>query len=245
VGLPACVLSVLAALALAACARQSSGDDAAFGQKVRAYLLAHPEVLQEVGQRLEARQAAEEAREEQAARLRVPKLRAALEHDPQDFVANPGGAVTVTEFFDYRCPHCVTAAPSVVALIRQRPDVRFVFKESPIFGSISEHAARAALAVKTAGGDYLGLYQSYMSTPKLDDATIDRLARAKGAAASDLAAGPSSRAGAHIARNEALLNQLGAATPVFVVGDQIVFGDDMQALAGAIAQAHASPSAKG
>ena len=93
--------------------------------------------------------------------------------------------MTVTEFYDYRCPHCINIAPKVVALIRTRPDVRFVFKEMPIFGATSEHAARAALAAKAQGKDYVGLYDAFMSAHPLTDDEIDRIAAAKGV---DLAA---------------------------------------------------------
>ena len=96
-----------------------------------------------------------------------------MEHDPRDFVANPNGRITVTEFYDYRCPHCANMAPKVAELIEKNPDIRFVFKEMPIFGATSEHAAYAAIAVKKAGGDYLGLYQALMATHPLDRA-IDR-----------------------------------------------------------------------
>jgi len=45
------------ALLLAACEPKASDD--AFGRRVRAYLLSHPEVLQEVAQRLDAKEAAD------------------------------------------------------------------------------------------------------------------------------------------------------------------------------------------
>ena len=131
-----------------------------FGQRVRAYLLAHPEVFQEAAQRLQAKDAADEADVMRRGRAQIPRLRAAIERDPADFVANPNGRVTVTEFYDYRCPHCVNAAPKVLDLIAAHPEVRFVFKETPIFGPTSEHAARAALAVKAAGGDGLAFYRN-------------------------------------------------------------------------------------
>jgi protein-disulfide isomerase len=233
--------AALAAVALAACQPQAGADDAAFGRRVRAYLLAHPEVLQEASQKLDAKMAAKDAADLKAAQAKLPSVRQALEHDPRDFVANPSGWVTVTEFYDYRCPHCIDAAPQVVALIRRHPEVRFVFKEMPIFGPISQHAARAALAVKAAGGDYVGLYQALMATPALDDATIDRLASARGARAADL--GPNAAAGAvaQIARNDALFNELDlGGTPAFVVGDQIILGDDMTALGAAVDRARAA-----
>jgi protein-disulfide isomerase len=235
------LLPLVAALAVAGCQKApAAGDDAAFGQRVRAYLLAHPEVLQETTQRLETKLAAQEDAERRKAQGQLPGVRAALEHDASDFVANPAGAVTVTEFYDYRCPHCIDAAPAVIALIRQHPDVRFVFKEMPIFGPVSQHAADAALAVRKAGGDYVGLYQAFMATPALDDAAIDRIALAKGARPADLAPGAQSQDQAQIARNTALFNKLDLeGTPAFIVGDQIILGDDMKALDAAIGQARA------
>ncbi|HEY2051301.1 MAG TPA: DsbA family protein [Caulobacteraceae bacterium] len=203
--------------------------------------MAHPEVLQEATQRLEAKLAAQEEAEQRMAQKALPSVRTALEHDPRDFVANPNGTITVTEFYDYRCPHCINAATSVLALIRQHPDVRFVFKEMPIFGAVSEHASRAALAVKKAGGDYVGLYQAYMSAHALDDATIDRLALAKGAHPADLAPAAARQDDAHLAANAALFNKLDLeGTPAFIVGNQFVLGDDMKALDAAVASARAA-----
>ena len=231
------VLVGLAALALASCQKQ---DDAAFGQRVRTYLLDHPEVLQEVARRLDARQAAADASDQRKAEAMLPGLRPAIERDPRDFVANPGGAVTVTEFYDYRCPHCAEAAPRVMALIHANPDVRFVFKEMPIFGPTSEHAARAALAVRTAHGDSLGLYQAFMNARPLDDETIDRIAKEKGARAADLGPSAAGAANAQIAQTTALFTKLSlGGTPAFIIGDNIILGADMPAVDIAIARARA------
>jgi protein-disulfide isomerase len=225
----------LAVLALAACG-PAAGDDKAFGAKVRAYLLAHPEVIQEASEKLQARQEAEQAAAERKAQADLPKLRAALEHDPRDFVANPAGKITVTEFYDYRCPHCANAAPKVAELIRKNPDVRFVFKEMPIFGATSEHAAYAAIAVKKAGGDYLGLYQALMATHPLDRSTIDRIALDKGARPEDMAPGPINTA--QLADTANLFKTLALdGTPAFIVGNIIIGGEDMDAVDAAIAQA--------
>lgn len=221
-------------LTLAACARPDG--DKAFGERVRAYLLAHPEILQEASDKLQANAEAQALAAQKRAEANLPRLRTAIERDPRDFVANPKGQVTVTEFFDYRCPHCASMAPRLVALIRQHPDIRFVFKEMPIFGATSEHAAYAALAVKKAGGDYLGLYQQFMTTRPLDDATIDRLAIADGAHAGDISPGATSTA--QLAATNALFDKLGLdGTPGFVVGDHIFAGEDMVALEAAIDKA--------
>ncbi|MDQ2860144.1 MAG: DsbA family protein [Pseudomonadota bacterium] len=230
-------VGVLAAAAVGACggAGANNSDDA-FGAKVRAYLLAHPEVVQEAAQRLQVKADADEAAQEQKARADLPLLRGQIERDPRDFVANPAGKITVTEFYDYRCPHCANAAPKVLALIAADPDVRFVFKEMPIFGATSQRAARAALAVKKAGGDYLGVYRTLMATHPLDDIAIDRIALAKGAKAADIAVNRA--ADAQLADTTALFTKLSlGGTPAFIVGDEIVYGEDMEALANAIAKA--------
>ena len=230
-GLSVLVIALAAAL-LTGC-QDKAADDATFGQRVRAYLLAHPEVLQESARRLDAKLAEDELATERQGAERLPRLRAAVERDPADFVAHPGGVVTVTEFYDYRCPHCVNAAPRVVALIRDHPQVRFVFKEMPIFGPVSEHAARAALAVKAASGDYLGLYSAFMATRGLDDATIDALAHQKGVIVIPAA-------NTHLAATTALFTQLGlGGTPAFIIGDKIVYGEDMDAVEAAVARAEA------
>jgi len=230
--------AALAALGLAAC---QPSPDANFDARVKAYLMAHPEALRAALDNMQAKEEAEqeksEASDDAKAQAALPALRAALERDPRDFVANPGGKVTVTEFYDYRCPHCINIAPKVVALIRSHPDVRFVFKEMPIFGDTSEHAARAALAAKAQGKDYVGLYDAFMSAHPLTDEEIDRIAAAKGV---DLAAmkAPAAlaKANAQLADTATLAKKLAIeGTPGFVVGDTFVRGEDADALNAAIA----------
>jgi protein-disulfide isomerase len=223
------------AMSLGAC-QPPKDDDDAFAARVKAYLMAHPETLRAA---LDNMQAKEEADADAKAKADLSALRPALERDPRDFAANPAGKVTVTEFYDYRCPHCINIAPKVVALIRGRPEVRFVFKEMPIFGPTSEHAARAALAAKAQGKDYVGLYEAMMQARPLTDAQIDRLAGAKGV---DLAAmnAPDAKAkdAAQLTDTANLASKLDIdGTPGFVVGDVIIHGEDFDALQAAIAKA--------
>ncbi|MGH6992978.1 MAG: DsbA family protein [Caulobacteraceae bacterium] len=210
----------------AACSR--GADDQAFGERVHAYLMAHPEVIEEAASRLQAKAALEEQADLKKGEALIPRLREAIERDPRDFVANPSGRITVTEFYDYRCPHCADAAPKVLDIIRSEPDVRFVFKEMPIFGPTSEHAARAALAVKAAGGNYLRLYQTFMSTRPLTDEDIDREADALGAKGEGATSKTADRQLAQTAQLFGALDLEG--TPAFVVGDDIIPGEDMEAL---------------
>lgn len=220
-------LAALAVLTLSACQPQAS--DPEFGAKVRAYLLDHPEVVEEAQIRLQEKRIA----------AAINQVRPILERDPRDFVANPAGRITVVEFFDYQCGHCINIAPAVLDIIKRNPDVRFVFKEMPIFGADSEAAARAAIAVKQAGGNGVGLYQAYMSTRPLTPEAITRIAVANGATAARLQ-DPSFQAAANaqILEVHSLAQALGiTGTPAFIVGDTLIPGEDLEGLKAAIERA--------
>jgi protein-disulfide isomerase len=226
------------ALALSGCGK---ADDAAFDARVRAYLLNHPEVIQEAIDKLQAKQ---DARTAAQAKLAIGKNRDAIERDPRDFVANPTGKITVTEFYDYRCPHCVNAAPAVLSLIQSNPDVRFVFKEFPIFGAASDKAAAAAIAVKHDGGDYLGVYKDFMAARPLDDAAVDRILTAHGVAPATINnAQLKAAAASQLADVRKLAIGIGIeGTPAFIIGDTLVPGEDMDAVKAAITAARNSKS---
>jgi protein-disulfide isomerase len=226
-------------LAVAACAVALSGcsrADEAFDAKVHAYLMAHPEVIQEAMVKLQEKQ---EAQALAGAKAAIEKNRKAIEQDPRDFVANPGGKITLTEFYDYRCPHCVNIAPSVVQLIQANPDVRVVFKEFPIFGAASERAAAGAIAVKKAGGDYVGVYHAFMTTRPLDNAAVDRILQAHGV---DPAKLDQADLKAETERQLTDVRDLATAlnidgTPAFIVGDTLIPGEDLDAVKAAIDKA--------
>ena len=221
--------AALAALSLAACQK---ADDAAVGQRVHAYLMAHPEVIQEAIQKLQDNQQAEAAK---ASTTAINKYRNELERDPRDIVINPNGKVTVVEFFDYRCGYCKLAAPEVVKLIHENPDIRFVFKQFPIFGELSDTAAKVALTPQ-AKPKALQLYQSWMAEKALDDTLLDK----------DLAAAGVDPALARKAANDPAIERqildtraLATAlkidgTPAFIVGDTLIPGADLPALRAAI-----------
>jgi protein-disulfide isomerase len=230
------LLALATALALAGCGK--AYDDKAFGDRVHAYLMAHPEVIREASQALEAK---DQQKQLADAKVAIAKNRQQLEHDPADYVANPNGKVTVTEFYDYRCPHCMNMAPTVLAIIHDNPNVRFVFKEFPIFGATSDRAAEGALLIKQRGGDYLGLYRDFMSTKGLNDASIDQILQAHGVNAASLA-DPATQVQtqAHLAAVKQLAIIMGIdGTPAFIIGDTLIPGEDPDGLKAAIKQAGA------
>lgn len=229
------MLAAAAAAALVSVSGCQKAEDAAFGNKVRAYLLEHPEVIEEAITKLQEKKQAEAAGVAKAA---LEKNRAALERDPRDFVANPNGKITVTEFYDYRCGYCKLAAPEVVKLVEQNPDVRFVFKEFPIFGGLS-NAAAAILLTPQAKPKFLQLHQAFMAEKTLDEAAIERHLRAAGVDVNAAKVAASSDAVTkHMQDTHALAQALQIeGTPAFIVGDRIIPGADMEALKTAIADA--------
>jgi signal transduction histidine kinase len=84
----ACVAAVLGLLTLGACERTAAEDDA-FGARVRAYLLSHPEVIQEAVDKLQQKADADEAAAQDKARRALPAFRAAVERDPRDYASTP------------------------------------------------------------------------------------------------------------------------------------------------------------
>lgn len=228
---------------MAACSQPATPKvDEAFGQKVRAYLLAHPEVLMEVSEKLQQKQAAESAAKSQGA---IAKHRQAIERDPRDFVANPNGTITVTEFFDYKCGYCKLAAPHVIEIIEKNPDVRFVFKEFVIFGRDSEAAARMTVGAQ-AQGKALAVHKGLMAEKSLDAAAVERIAKAAGV---DVAKAKTDGAAQAVTQQLQDVQSLAQAlhiegTPAFIIGDKMIPGADMNALKLAIEEARLAASKK-
>jgi protein-disulfide isomerase len=223
-------------LARSACNKPAEADPA-FGAKVRAYLLEHPEVIEEAVVKLRQKQTLEQAK---ASASTLSKHRQQLERDPRDLVINPNGEFTVVEFFDYRCGYCKVVAPEVVKLIQENPDVRFVFKEFPIFGEVSDSAAKLALTPqgKTRG---VQLYKAWMADKGLDEAALDRHLAEAGldpAAVRKAANDPAIAQQIHDIR--LLAGALGLqGTPAFVVGDYVIPGADIGSVRAALAKVKA------
>jgi protein-disulfide isomerase len=228
--------AVTAALALSACQKQA---DAEFGAKVRAYLLEHPEVLQEMAVKLREK---EQLAQTTASKAAVQKFRAQLERDPRDVVINPGGSITVVEFFDFNCGYCKLVAPEVVKLVEENPDVRLVLKQFAFQTEDAVAAAKVALT-EPARPKALALYRELLAQKPLDAAAIDRSLVAVGLdPAATRAAGAAPAIERQIQDAHALAGQLKIeGTPAFVVGDQVIHGADIEALRAAVAAQRAGP----
>ena len=209
----------------------------AFGARVRAYLLAHPEVIVEAVQIYQQRQQAAQA---ETVKGTIAERADEIFRDPAAPVSGNGrGDVTLVEFFDYNCKYCRAVAPTVDAVLGADAGLRLVYKEFPILGAGSEAAARVALAARRQGR-YQELHEALMRVEMpVTEAKALQAAAAVGLDLErlrrDMADPAIDRA---IARNQALAAALGInGTPGFVIGDQVVPGAvDRATLEGLVAQ---------
>ena len=92
---------------------------------------------------------------------------------------NSNGKVTIIEFFDYRCSHCMAMTPVIDSLMNKNPEVHVIFKEFPIRGKISVYAAKAALAANNQG-KFVELHDAMMGQDNLDESKIMSMAKSLG-----------------------------------------------------------------
>lgn len=145
----------------------------------------------------------------------------ALFHQASDPIhGNPNGKVTIVEFFDYQCSYCTSMLPIIDKIVKNNPNVRVVYKEYPIKGSISEFAARAALAANKQGKyrqfSRALLYTRYHLTP----GTVFEVAEKVGLNIDQLKKDMESPAiRAQLNKNLALAEKLNVnGTPAFFIG---------------------------
>jgi protein-disulfide isomerase len=133
-------------------------------QVVHDYLLKNPEVIIQAVQVLQQKQMSEATKSIAKTQNNAPKFANALFQKPNDpMMGNPKGKVTIVEFFDYQCAHCVEMTPVLESIVQSNSDVGVIFKEFPIRGPVSETASRAALAARIQG-KYMELHKAIMNT---------------------------------------------------------------------------------
>src|SRR5262245_26200768 len=145
---------------------------------IRDYLINKPEILVEMTNELDKRQAAEQSVQRQKA---IAQNADAIFRSPVSHVAvNPDGDVSVVESFDYNCPCCHPAIPGVLKLINEDGKIRLVLKELPILSDDSVAAAKLALAASKQG-KYFEMHQKLLSEPgKADKEKALRIAKELG-----------------------------------------------------------------
>lgn len=134
---------------------------------VHDYILKNPDVIVQALQSYQQKQMEDAQKTMEKTQQNASKFANDLFHDANDpVVGNPNGKVTIVEFFDYQCPHCIEMTPVLEKIIQSNPDARIVFKEFPIRGPASEMASKAALAAKMQG-KYFEFHKGLMAANKV------------------------------------------------------------------------------
>jgi protein-disulfide isomerase len=238
-----CLLIAAAAGPARAADNFSPAQTKAIERIVRDYLVKHPEVLMEA---IQAAEDKDKTDKEVSAEQTIRDRHQELYDDPDAQIGgNPGGDVTIVEFFDYRCPYCKEVQPSLQTLLKTDPKLRVVYKEFPILGPASVYASKMALASR-AQGKYLAFHDEMMATKgTIDESVVNRVAASVGIdVAKAKAAMDAPKNIGVIKKDYALADALNInGTPAFILGGKLIPWamslDDMKSMIAAARQAHA------
>lgn len=191
---------------------------------IKDYLMNHPEVLAEVSQALEKKQAAEQAAK--AEKFLADNKTKVFASNGDVVIGNPKGDVTIVEFFDYNCGWCKRALDDIQKLTKADPRVRVVLKEYPIFGGpVSVTAAKAALA-SVKQNKYWEFHSALMREKQVTEQNIFAIAQRVGLDVARLKADMADkRLDATIQENIEVGQGLGIeGTPGFVIDSRVNVG---------------------
>lgn len=238
---------VLAGLGTATAQDSKPLDKAAVEKIIRDYLVENPEIMLEVQDALEAKQA--ELAQASQSKI-ITENHDAIFNNPNDAVyGNPKGDVTIVEFYDYNCGYCKRAMPDMKALMKADPELRFVLKEFPILGPESMKTHLVAQAFKKLMPEkYLELHDVLMSTPS--SSTEDSALKAAIALGADEAKLREAMKSPEVIGSFQTAYTIGQAlningTPSYIIGNQLVAGAvGAQTLAAKIAEQRKLQAAK-
>lgn len=201
-------------------------DEQRVREIVEQLLRERPEIIVEA---ITAYQEEQELAKQTAQRDALSARAKELFEQPGDpFIGNPDAAITVVEFFDYRCGYCKRVLNDVVAVAAAHNDVKVVFKEFPILGEASVIASRVSLAVNMVAPQKYGEFHKKVMSGRgsYTESSLLQLADAMGIDPDAVRAKiDSDEVNSAIRSNYELAEQLGIrGTPAFVVGDQVVPG---------------------
>ncbi|MGL5165874.1 MAG: DsbA family protein [Afipia sp.] len=195
---------------------------------IKDYLVANPEVLEEMSAELQKRQTAAEVEKHRAAVKRNAEV---IFNSPRGVVVgNRSGDVNFVEFFDYNCGYCKRAMGDMLELMKADPKLRVVLKEFPVLGPGSVEAAQVAVAVRMqdpTGKKYLDFHQKLLnSRGQADKARAMAAAKDAGLDMAKLEKDMASpEVSATLNENFKLAEDMGLnGTPSYVIGGDVVVG---------------------
>ena len=167
------ILSVGISAAVTSCGKKevATAPAADVNASIESYLKSNPNIIRETLE-LAARKEQEEAEKRIAENYKknIDELHN-IKNSP--YVGPKDAKITIVEFFDFNCGYCKRLAPALTKVIKDNPDVRFVFKPVGFLGPTSLTAAKAVLAAHEQG-KFFELYEALLSfNGRITDEVID------------------------------------------------------------------------
>jgi protein-disulfide isomerase len=230
-------LTVCLLLATAHAGEFTPAQRAEIVQIMRDALKQDPSILRDA---VNAMQADDGDRQQAAARAAIAAARGKLVNPADPIAGDPGGDVTIVEFFDTRCPYCRKLEPTMSDLLARDHRVRLVYKDLPILGPDSVLGSKALLAAQKQGR-YEKLREAIMSAPPdTDKRGIQAIAQNLGLDWERMKHDMDDPAiAARLQANLTLAHELGIeGTPALVIGGNLIPGAiDLADLQTAVAEA--------
>lgn len=147
---------------------------------VHDYLLANPQILVEVAQKLQAQETDKQNSKIAKIKENLPKFKKEIFDDKapaRTVVGNPHGKVTMVVISQYLCSHCKLTEPLVEKMIAANPDLKVIYLQWPFFGNEAIYAAKAALAADKQGKFFEVHKALFNSTSFLNKDEVDKIVK--------------------------------------------------------------------
>lgn len=205
-------------------------DKAGVETIVHDYILAHPDIIPEAIQVLQDRKQSETINQNRS-RIETPW--------GYEWEGDAHGDVTVVEFFDYNCGYCRASVADVQRLLVEDKHLKIVYREIPVLGEESDHAALVSLSLAETAQNWTVFHRRVYARNGAGDAALAQAGQEAGLKMPTALALKASALRVEINANLTLAQKLGVSgTPSWVVGNKILSGAvGYDALKEAIAEA--------
>ena len=115
------------------------------------YLVNNPQVLVEVGKKLQEQELEEQKAQIARIKIAIPKYKNKIfdtKTPGRIVLGNPQGKIILAEFTQHQCHHCKEATVLVDKLLKNHPEIQFITIYWPFFGDDAAYTAQAVLAAQ-------------------------------------------------------------------------------------------------
>jgi protein-disulfide isomerase len=120
-------------------------------QIIHGYLVNNPQILIEVGKKLQGLEQQEKKEQIEQIKKNIPKYKKQIfdtKAPGRILLGNPDGKIIVAEFTQHQCPHCKATAATINKLLKNHPEIQRITIFWPFFGNDATYTAKAVLAAQ-------------------------------------------------------------------------------------------------